>query len=82
MQTWQMQGAKARMSELIKCAQTQPQDITVHGKAVAGVVSRDTFDRLTLTQDSLVEFMRHSPLFGDDALEFERDPSPVREVTL
>jgi prevent-host-death family protein len=54
MQTWQMQGAKARMSELIKCAQTQPQDITVHGKSAAVVLSRATFDRLTQTQGSLV----------------------------
>ena len=74
--------ANARCEGAYVRAQTQPQDITVHGKSVAVVVSRDTFDRLTLTQDSLVEFMRHSPLFGDDALEFERDPSPVREVTL
>ncbi|NCP40613.1 MAG: type II toxin-antitoxin system prevent-host-death family antitoxin [Rhodoferax sp.] len=80
MQTWQMQGAKARMSELIKCAQIQPQDITVHGKSVAVVVSRDMFDRLTQTQNSLVDFMRRSPLFGDDAIEFERDRSLVREV--
>lgn len=82
MQTWQMQGAKARMSELIKCAQTQPQDITVHGKSVAVVVSRATFDQLTQTRNSLVEFMRQSPLFGNEQLEFERDPSPVREVAL
>ena len=50
-------GAKARMSELIKCVQSQPQDITVHGKSVAVVmvvvvVSRETFDRLTQTQGS------------------------------
>jgi len=68
------------MSELIKCAQIQPQDITVHGKSVAVVVSRDMFDRLTQTQNSLVDFMRRSPLFGDDAIEFERDRSLVREV--
>lgn len=80
MQTWQMQGAKAHMSELIKCAQTQPQDITVHGKSVAVVVSRATFDRLTQSQFSLVDFMRRSPLFGDDAIDFKCDRSPVREV--
>ena len=80
MQTWQMQEAKARMSEMVKRAQTQPQDITVHGKSVAVVVSREAFDRLSQTQDSLVDFMRRSPLYGVDDLEFERDPSPPREV--
>jgi prevent-host-death family protein len=80
MQTWQMQGAKARMSELIKCAQSQPQGITVHGKSVAVVVSRETFERLTQTQDSLVEFMRRSPLYEGDDIVLERDNSPSREV--
>lgn len=80
MQTWQMQEAKARMSELVKCAQIQPQDITLHGKSVAVVISRETFDRLSLAQDSLVDFMRRSPLYGADDIDFERDSSLAREV--
>lgn len=82
MQTWQMQEAKARMSELVKRAQNQPQDITLHGKSVAVVVSRETFDRLSQTQDSLVDFMRRSPLFGADDIALERDRSQTREVSL
>lgn len=80
MQTWQMQHAKARMSELMKSTQTQPQDITVHGKSVAVVVSRSTFDRLSQAQGSLVDFMQRSPLFDADELEFERDTSLTRET--
>ncbi len=80
MHTWQMQEAKARMSELVKRAQTQPQDITLHGKSVAVVISRETFDRLSQNQDSLVDFMRRSPLFGADDIEFERDGSLTREA--
>jgi len=80
MHTWQMQEAKAHMSELVKRAQAQPQDITVHGKSVAVVVSRATFDRLSQAQGSLVDFMRRSPLYGADDIHFERDPSPAREV--
>ena len=80
MQTWQIQGAKARMSELIKCAQTQPQDITSHGKSVAVVLSREAFDRLSQTQVSLVDFMRRSPLYGDEGLVFERNSSRSREL--
>ncbi|MDP4078855.1 type II toxin-antitoxin system Phd/YefM family antitoxin [Acidovorax sp. A1169] len=80
MQTWQMQDAKARMSELVKSAQSQPQDITVHGKSVAVVVSRETFDRLSQAQGSLVDFMQRSPLFGADDVEFERDASLTRET--
>jgi len=76
-----MQEAKARMSELVKRAQNQPQDITLHGKSVAVVISRDAFDRLSQTQDSLVDFMRRSPLVGADDIEFERDRSLTREVS-
>jgi prevent-host-death family protein len=81
MQTWQMQEAKARMSELVKRAQTQPQDITLHGKSVAVVISRETFDRLSQAQDSLVDFMRRSPLFGADDVPLEREQSLTREAS-
>jgi len=81
MHTWQMQEAKARMSELVKRAQTQPQDITLHGKSVAVVISRETFDRLSQNQDSLVDFMRRSPLYGSDDIIIERDKSLTREAT-
>lgn len=80
MQTWQMQEAKARMSELIKRAQNQPQNITLHGKSVAVVISRETFDLLSQTQGSLVDFMRRSPLYCTDDIEFERNRSLNREV--
>lgn len=82
MHTWQMQEAKARMSELVKRAQTQPQDITLHGKSVAVVISRETFDRLSQNQDSLVDFMRRSPLFGSDDIDFERDGSRANKGEL
>ncbi|KAB7565695.1 type II toxin-antitoxin system Phd/YefM family antitoxin, partial [Verminephrobacter sp. Larva24] len=63
MQSWQMQNAKARFSELVKhAAQEGPQDITLHGKSVAVVLSRELFDRLSGNEQSLVEFMRASPL--------------------
>lgn len=80
MHTWQMQDAKARMSELVKRAQTHPQGITVHGKSVAVVISRQTFDRLSQAQGSLVDFMRRSPLHGEDEIVLERDQSLTREV--
>lgn len=82
MQSWQIQEAKAKMSEVIKRAQVQPQEITSHGKSVAVVISRATFDRLTQMDGSLVEFMRRSPMHGMDDLEFERDKSLTREVEL
>lgn len=84
MQSWQMQTAKARFSELVKhAAQEGPQDITLHGRSVAVVVSRELFDRLSGNQQSLVDFMGHSPLAGHDEIAFDRDRGPAslpREV--
>lgn len=82
MQSWQLQEAKARMSELVKKAQQQPQEITLHGKGVAVLVSRETYERLSHNQGSLVDFMRRSPLCGVEDLQLKRDKSPVRKITL
>ena len=82
MQSWQLQEAKARMSELVKKARQQPQEITLHGKSVAVVLSREDFDRLSQGQSSLVDFMRKSPLYGADDLSFKRDKSRVRDIDL
>jgi prevent-host-death family protein len=83
MQTWQIQTAKAKFSDLVKRAGDDgPQEITVHGHPVAVVVSAALFNKLTGNQASLVDFMARSPLFGQDDVVFERDPSPGRDVDL
>ena len=83
MHAWQMQEAKARLSEVVKCAESEgPQNITLHGQSVAVVVSRSLFDSLTGNDQSLVEFMRRSPLFGAEDIVLERDTSLTREVPL
>ena len=84
MQTWQMQEAKARLSELVKRAELDgPQDITLYGRSVAVVVSRAAFELMSGQAASLVDFMQASPLAGlDDALVFERDTSLTRDVAL
>ena len=83
MQSWQMQEAKARLSEVVKRAAAEgPQDITLHGHSVAVMLSRAEFDRLAGTGESLVAFMRRSPLYGYEDVPIERDQSPAREVVL
>ncbi len=78
MQTWQLQDAKARMSELVKRAQEAPQHITLHGRPVAVVVSQEAFDALSPASGSLVDFMRASPLAGHDEPAFTRSRSRTR----
>lgn len=83
MHSWQMQEAKSRLSEVVKDAASEgPQEITVHGKSVAVILSRADYDRLAGTGESLVAFMRRSPLAGAEDIEFERDRSPVRDIEL
>ncbi|MCK6680941.1 MAG: type II toxin-antitoxin system Phd/YefM family antitoxin [Thermoanaerobaculia bacterium] len=82
MRRWQLQDAKAKLSEVIKCTQREgPQLISVRGEPAVVVISRDEYDRLRGPKLSLVEFLRQSPLMGLD-LDPERDPSPAREVEL
>jgi prevent-host-death family protein len=81
MQTWQLQEAKAHMSELVKMAQSQPQEITLHGKPVAVLLSRETFEHLSQQQESLVSFMRRSPLWGEEEVNFKREAGLTREIS-
>lgn len=83
MHTWQIQEAKARLSTLVRNAEQEgPQEITHHGRSVAVLLSRDDYDRLTGNRESLAEFMRRSPLYGQDDLAIERDVSLTREFEL
>lgn len=83
MHSWQMQAAKARFSDLVQRARQEgPQEITVHGRPVAVVLSREMFDRLSGGDLSLVEFMQRSPLHGLEDIKFERDRSPARDIEL
>ena len=82
MHAWQMQEAEARLSEVIKCAESEgPQNITLHGQIVAVMVSKSMFERLTGKEHSLVDFMRESPLYGLDEISLDRDVSLAREVS-
>ena len=79
----QLQEAKARLSEVINKAQGEgPQHITVRGVSTAVVLSEADYERLVGGGESLVEFMRRSPLFAQDDIEFARDGSLARDVEL
>ena len=79
---WQLQDAKARLSELVKLAVSEgPQGITVHGKPTVVVVSHEEYERLSGRKQSFTEFLRRSPLANVE-LELKRDRSPPRKVKL
>jgi antitoxin Phd len=82
MKEWQLQEAKARLSELVKKATNEgPQQITVHGTPAVVVISNDEYERLKRPSESFVRFMRKSPLYGLK-LKLSRSQSSTREVDL
>jgi len=82
MRRWQLQEAKARFSEVVRASRTSgPQEITLHDKPAAVVLSRSDYDHLRGEKPSFLAFLRRSPLVGLD-LTIERDGSSTREFEL
>lgn len=82
MQTWQLQEAKSRLSEVVRlCVQEGPQILTVRGKEEVVLLSKQEYELLIGSKPNLFEFMRHSPLKGLK-ISFKRDQSRNREVNL
>lgn len=82
MRRWQLQEAKAKLSEVVKAAVAEgPQEITLRGEGAAVVMSCDDYRRLVEPKPRFVDLMRSSPLRGVK-LQVERDRSPVRDVQI
>jgi prevent-host-death family protein len=77
---WQLQEAKARLSEVVKKAATEgPQKITVHGEPAAVLISSEEYHRLKHPKGSFVQFMRRSPLYGLK-LDLRREQNLTRDT--
>jgi len=83
MSIWQFQEAKAKLSEVVRLAATEPQEITFRGEPAAVVLSIAEYQRLKSQKHQLPlgQFLMNSPLAGLD-LDFSRDQSLPREVSL
>jgi antitoxin Phd len=80
--TWQLQEAKARLSELVRLAQESgPQIITVRGANPVVVISQRELDQRSRKRPDFWTFMRASPLRGY-ALDLRRKRSRPRGVDL
>lgn len=78
---WTVASAKAKLSEVIERAQTEPQTITRNGKPSVVVVSAEEWQRKTARKGTLAEFLMASPLRGGD-LDMDRLPDPPRDLDL
>lgn len=64
--TWNLQDAKAKLSEVVGLAQSgKPQIILRRGVPAVAVVSVDLY-QATQPRKSLISFLLHSPLKGSD----------------
>jgi len=80
--TWQLQEAKARLSEVIKQASKEgPQTITLRGEPTAVIISRDEYERLKHPRESFIDFMRKSPLYGA-GIDLKREQTITRETDI
>lgn len=82
MKTWQLQEAKAKLSEIVnKVSEEHAQYITVRGKPMAVIISAKEYEELTIKKEPFVDFIRRSPLVGLE-LETKRNKSHTRKVML
>ena len=81
MKTWQLQEAKAKFSEVVKATYSGAQMISVHGKEIAVIISKKTYDQLVKPKQTFIEFMQSSPLKGVK-LNIKRNKSSARDIDL
>ena len=81
-QTWQLQEAKNRFSELVnRTLQEGAQIVTRHGQKVVVVLPFEEYERMVRPKDTLAEFLLRSPLAGVE-LQVERDRNLPRDVEI
>lgn len=79
MRSWQLQEAKAHLSEVIRaCVVYGPQIVSVRGVEEAVVLSKHDYQKLIGAKPSFIDFMAQSPLRGLN-LDVSRDKSGPRE---
>ena len=79
---WTVAEAKAKFSEIIKCAISDgPQTITKKGRIAAMVVGAEEWQRKTRRVGNLAEFFAKSPLQGS-GIKVRRNKAQPRKISL
>lgn len=67
--SWQLQDAKARFSEVVKrAARDGPQVVTYRGVEAAVVLSVEDYRRLEASRPSLADYLIAGPTLDDEAV--------------
>ncbi len=80
--TWQLQEAKSRFSQLVEDAMhKEPQIVTRHGDKAVVVLSFEEYTKMIKPKTDLVTFLRESPL-AEVAFEITRNKDVPRNINL
>jgi len=79
---WQVQEAKAMLSEVLKATAVKPQTITVRGKETAVILSFREYQKLVRPRQTLYDFIQSSPLRNLKLELPKRLPEKMREISL
>ena len=80
--TWQLQDAKNKFSNLVNSAQKNgPQIVTKHGKEAVVVLAFEDYKKLSKPKTDLFKFFQKSPL-AEVELEIGRNKDIPREIDL
>lgn len=80
--TWQLQDAKSKFSQLVDKAMTdEPQFVTRHGNNAVVVLSFEEYKKITKPKTDIVTFFKDSPLV-DVELDFSRNKDLPRDFEI
>jgi prevent-host-death family protein len=78
--TWQLQDAKSKFSQLVENAMNdEPQFVTKHGHNAVVILSFEDYKKITKPKTDLVTFFRSSPLVEAE-LNISRNKDLPREI--
>ena len=84
MDTWQLQEAKNKLSELVEhvIANGEPQMITRRGKPAAVLISVEEYEKnYPKPEKNFIDFLLSMPKLPDDGDDpFKRIDSPMRDI--
>lgn len=80
--TWQLQDAKSKFSQLVeKAMDDEPQIVTKHGNNAVVVISFEEYKKMTKPKIDLLSFFQNSPLSGLE-IDLARNKDLPREIDL
>ncbi len=80
--TWQLQDAKSKFSQLVEKAMlNEPQFVTKYGNNAVVILSFKDYKKITKPQTDLVTFLRNSPLIEAE-LDISRNGDLPRKIEL